>query len=377
MPSPLGLSFLWVFFIQGLIAATAAGVADIERLIPWEGPESLLEPSEPYDEAVALHMLLYSSIAYMRKDHVEEWNFEVRGHNAYCGQETQGFNLMKAYYSPTEDGFGYMGIDHGEQRIVVAFRGTTTKEDWLENLAGGLHYTPSCLMPESPFGVAPGATDFGNVHRGFCYKYQYVADQGLPDDVYNLHLEYPDYKIYVTGHSLGAALASLCATDLGLRYGIDRDTLLMYNYGGPRLGDPSFVRLLNAHVGTVYRVVHAGDVVVHAAPCCVESESIFLSLVDLMQPNPFPCSLLTFAIPVREKTCPWETFCPIHTSTEVFYPVNMEVGAEHHICSTHTGEDPSCSYSKRDLLDLSIDDHVFYFERRVGRYCKGWLVPDE
>ena len=50
--------------------------------------------------------------------------------------------------------------------------------------------------------------------------------------------KYPNSKISITGHSLGAAIATHCAVDLMANYNIRNFTL--YTYGSPRVGDKTF-----------------------------------------------------------------------------------------------------------------------------------------
>lgn len=70
--------------------------------------------------------------------------------------------------------------------------------------------------------------------------------------------EHPGVSTYVTGHSMGGTLAILAAYDFSVSFDI---AVEMYNFGGPRVGNPSFVRNYNRHVPNSYRVVMDGDIV--------------------------------------------------------------------------------------------------------------------
>ena len=71
---------------------------------------------------------------------------------------------------------------------------------------------------------------------------------------------FPSYKIKTTGHSAGAALAFLTQLELDFM-GFPTS---MINFGQPRVGDIAFVKWAsNVVSGSIYRVVHAGDVVPH------------------------------------------------------------------------------------------------------------------
>lgn len=94
------------------------------------------------------------------------------------------------------------------------------------------------------------------IHHGFLYTFQSVEKQ-LFDKIQDLRAEYP-YKIYVTGHSLGAALAILCTFELKRKLNIDA---IMYNFGCPRIGNRSFIKLYNKIIPNSYRVVNDDDTV--------------------------------------------------------------------------------------------------------------------
>ena len=66
-----------------------------------------------------------------------------------------------------------------------------------------------------------------------------------------------EWEILTTGHSLGGALASLCAHDLSERHpGLK---VSMYNFGAPRLGNSAFTQLYREANGDSYRVVNEHD----------------------------------------------------------------------------------------------------------------------
>jgi len=133
-------------------------------------------------------------------------------------------------------------IAHNNDLAIVAFRGTQP-DDWhdLFDLAG--------LLPER--------WDVGLVHHGFADALTNVWSQ--------LHAELSALpstcRIWLTGHSLGAALASLTAVRIGSR------ASGVYTYGAPRVGDSVFATHFNqAFQETSIRYVNDHDVVTHVPP---------------------------------------------------------------------------------------------------------------
>lgn len=47
----------------------------------------------------------------------------------------------------------------------------------------------------------------GHVHHGFCTYYGRLDELGMGQGIWDLHTQYPLYKIVLTGWSLGAAAA--------------------------------------------------------------------------------------------------------------------------------------------------------------------------
>jgi hypothetical protein len=60
----------------------------------------------------------------------------------------------------------------------------------------------------------------------------------LATAITGLHQQHPDYKVYVTGHSLGAAMATLSAADLSVVSKIPIEGV--YTFGSPRVGNLAF-----------------------------------------------------------------------------------------------------------------------------------------
>ena len=75
------------------------------------------------------------------------------------------------------------------------------------------------------------------VHNGFYKAYNDVSSN-IKDYVTNLFQthKFAQPSILVTGHSLGAALATLCAADLK-RNGLTGKGMKLYNFGSPRVGN--------------------------------------------------------------------------------------------------------------------------------------------
>jgi len=130
----------------------------------------------------------------------------------------------------------------------------------------------------------------------------------------------PALHIYVTGHSLGAAIATLAAADL---YQLTPD-ISLYTYGSPRVGDETFAKYFDKIVPDSFRVVAHQD---------------FVPKV--------PQRFLGFR----------------HVSREIWYP--EATGNSFRVCDG--GEDDKCSNSLNLLVDeQSIKNHATYLDQPMG-----------
>ena len=66
--------------------------------------------------------------------------------------------------------------------------------------------------------------------------------------VKNLVAQFPNYKIWVTGHSLGAAISVLCAVELAQ----EGFSVNVINFGCPRVGNQDFSNFYRSYVCTFH-----------------------------------------------------------------------------------------------------------------------------
>lgn len=141
--------------------------------------------------------------------------------------------------------FGF--IIESPQEIIIAFRGTNSTSNWISNiLASQIRFRyikEKCLT-----------------HRGFTGIYASARD-GIISALARLS---PDKPLTVTGHSLGGALATLCAVDLAANTAFSSPSL--YTYGSPRVGDPAFAKACSTYVHKSCRIANLFDLVTYAPP---------------------------------------------------------------------------------------------------------------
>ncbi len=140
-----------------------------------------------------------------------------------------------------------------EDIIVVAFRGTEPKKlrDW---------HTDAKVKKE----IGPA----GKVHRGFKKALRDVwVDRGGKPGVRTSIEEFQNngQSIWFSGHSLGAALATLAVAELSIRE--DRAVNGLYTIGQPRVGDPKFAAAFNGVFrDRCFRFINNNDLVTRVPP---------------------------------------------------------------------------------------------------------------
>eukprot|EP00898_Chlorokybus_atmophyticus_P000635 jgi/Chlat1/1572/Chrsp123S01837 len=96
------------------------------------------------------------------------------------------------------------------------------------------------------------------VHTGFLYAWRRIADQVFENLAKELSAN-NRRKVLITGHSLGGALATLCAYDVRRVMKLENSQVSTYTFGSPRVGNGAFVRAYDDLVPVSFRIVHARD----------------------------------------------------------------------------------------------------------------------
>jgi triacylglycerol lipase len=147
------------------------------------------------------------------------------------------FKLIKTFNAPETDTQAFLA-ESNDGYVVLAFRGTEIAR------------RQDILIDAKAMRVSVLE---GRIHSGFRTAYASVAR-----DIQRSVLELKDIPLYITGHSLGAALATIATQSLEHNLKIREMIAACYTFGSPRVGDKHYDREFKS---PIYRVVNTTDVV--------------------------------------------------------------------------------------------------------------------
>lgn len=234
--------------ILGIVVA-AIGVVDLVTSPPGN-EQTVVEVPEPLPEDERPKTLQEALRA--------EWNADAQANWPVAAVMADASDL--AYLPPfeAEPKFKAMGFESAalmlegsmagyflkiEDQAVIVFRGTDDLNDWLANLDTDIAKTGS-----------------GLAHRGFYSSYQDLASQ-----VYTLLNKTEVKRVWITGHSLGGALAVMCGLDLADRDDVAIDGLI--TFGQPMVAKPDLAKRIEELLpGRYVHYVNQKDVVTRIPP---------------------------------------------------------------------------------------------------------------
>jgi triacylglycerol lipase len=155
----------------------------------------------------------------------------------------------------------------GQDRIVIAFKGTTSMRN-MQTSIQSLHESLINIIPSSREGDVESKRlkmlfkrtyENAKVHKGFAAAYRSVA-QEIVSEVTRLQ-GLRRRPVYLTGHSLGGALATLCSLDLWITAGLSRRQIFVSTFGSPRVGNEAFRSVYNRVVPMHWRLVVVSDMI--------------------------------------------------------------------------------------------------------------------
>ena len=251
-----------------------------------------------YNENLALTSINLCQASYC----VDDYNWDC----ATCEDE----NKLE-YIIETHGEKALMGFNDETQNIFVAFRGSENILNWLDNIQ---------FRKISPF-----EDENIKVEKGFYKAYQYLKPD-LLNKLNTLKEKYNTNNILLTGHSLGASLATLFGYDILSNY---HDYILNYliTFGSPRVGNSYFVEDFKQYNLNHYRITHYYDMVPHL---------------------------------------PQEFLGYLHIPSEIWYD---EANTKYQLCNdNYESEDDLCSNSCGPFHCTSTNDHLYYLNVSLGTY---------
>lgn len=286
----------------------------------------ITDPAAEYNISQSWRALHFCKTAYCPVETVTNWSC-----GSACTNATADFHVYNVYDNASTGNAGFSGIDHEAEKIVVTFRGTSNTANWIQDMDFW-----SMVYPH------PACGELCTIHRGFYKAYSSVRAQ-LIDDVLSMHAQYPTYSLFITGHSLGGAMAVLCAIEfttwnlpkttpapnttadgamVSALSDHDNPTHLMpvelYTFGEPRVGNVYFTNWSTTVLSQErqFRVTHARDPVPHLPP---------------------------------------RSWGYVHVPQEHWYPADDSIFV---LCADSSDtEDPACSNS---VYATTVSDHLLY-----------------
>ncbi|XP_073026721.1 phospholipase A(1) DAD1, chloroplastic-like [Primulina eburnea] len=215
---------------------------------------------------------VYATCRYPKRTMLSDCGAGVAGYrvtkslHATCGVNLPNWTeRIPGWVSTQSSWIGYVAVCNdkaeiarlGRRDVVIAYRGTATCMEWLENLRATLTCLPCDMAPENCESM---------VQSGFLSLYTSSAggrpslQDSIREEINKILQKYADepLSITVTGHSLGAALATLTAHDINTTFK-HAPLVTVVSFGGPRIGNKNFRRQLERNGTKVLRIVNSDD----------------------------------------------------------------------------------------------------------------------
>ena len=207
-----------------IIANSPAEVARVHALLDKKIPSY----RQAYSDRTAWRMACLSELAYIRFSQNEEKK-----------QLEKELTKLKSELVKTFNNNGTQAILVSSDRnfLTLAFRGTESTE--FQDFKADIN------------AITTLCESGGKIHSGFNAAFDKVAldIQETLDEA-----DFSDLPLFITGHSLGGALATIAIKKLSHKGGI----AACYTFGSPRVGNDEWIEAIK---DPIYRVVNAADCV--------------------------------------------------------------------------------------------------------------------
>eukprot|EP00667_Euglena_gracilis_P001273 EG_transcript_1273 len=202
------------------------------------------------DEIARLEALLRAKQQKKRRRILNQVNMDV------C---RYGYRLVGVISRDANQAMVVAGRDH----IGVSFRGTANTENVRTDLKAWMTIYPEMAADHSRAWRCLGGFFVPRVHKGFYAAWKALRLETL-QKVAEAVQDCSAAKIYISGHSLGGAIATLAAYEVS-RAHPDRHVVL-YTFGSPRVGNAQFCRQFDKEVPCMWRIENEKDMVPTVPP---------------------------------------------------------------------------------------------------------------
>lgn len=155
-------------------------------------------------------------------------------------------------------------LDDRDDSLYIVFRGSNSPIDWDHNFdfeQDVVNFEREIIRDrviqnqQQIYPYDQESRSRVRMHHGFSRCYLSIRPK-----IHNYLQHHTVSNVTVAGHSLGGALATLCAVDIQYNFS-DRIAIDVYTFGAPKVGGDSFRKSFNRRVPNSYRFVYGMDIV--------------------------------------------------------------------------------------------------------------------
>lgn len=159
-------------------------------------------------------------------------------------------NELLMYDSKKNPIFGVLWTNNSI--AYIAFRGTMEPQEWMQNFTyRQTSFQNSNKIKQQHALFLNNSENSPNIHSGFLDVYN-----NFRNDLIDKLGQLKPTQVFIGGHSLGGAIATICGLDLKI---LGYNTIV-YNFASPRVGDDKFCDLINKSNLPLYRIVNTSDI---------------------------------------------------------------------------------------------------------------------